>query len=58
MRISGTGMARVSQHCRSAESKSILTKFLIGNLGKGKRLRFLYYSNTYGNIRIVSDISD
>ena len=46
MRIFNTERARVSWQCRSAKSKSILTKLLIRAMGKGKRLIFLYYSST------------
>ena len=55
MRIFKTERARVSQQCRSAESKLVLTTILTGTVGKGKRLIFRYYKGTCGDASLVSD---
>ena len=55
MRIFKTERARVSQQCKSAESKLVLTTILTGTVGKGKRLIFRYYKSTRGNASFVSD---
>ena len=55
VRISVTVRARVPWQCRSAKGQLILTKFLTGMDGKGKRLIFLYYFSMCGNASLVSD---
>ena len=57
MRIFKTERTRVSQQCRSAESKLVLTAPLTGRAGKGKRLIFRYYFGTRGNASQISDAS-
>ena len=48
MRIFKIERARVSQQCKSAESKLVLTITLTEIMGKGKRLIFRYYMGTCG----------
>ena len=55
MRICRAERARVSQQCKSAESKLVLTAILTGIAGKGKRLIFLYYFGTRGNTSSFSN---
>ena len=56
MRLSDIEGARVSQPCKSAESKSILTLKRNGFKGKGNRLIFLYHLDTCGNTSLFTDV--